>query len=230
MSRLAATALLALSILGLAATQDAKPARVGLPYMLPTCVISGETLGDDAVVVILEGQKKAGDNGREIKFCCAGCAGQFRSNPAEYLSKINAEMVKQQLAWYPPVNCPVMTDESMPAADGPDAGEAKNVIWQNRLVRLCCSKCLRRFNAEPDKYLAALDAMIIAQGSKNYPMTTCPVSGEPLGDKPVDVVAANRLVKVCCKGCVRGVEKDPMKYAAMVAEASKKAAAAPSSN
>ncbi len=66
MPRIAATALLALSILGLAAAQDAKPARVGLPYMLPTCVISGETLGDDAVVVILEGQKRAGDNGREI--------------------------------------------------------------------------------------------------------------------------------------------------------------------
>lgn len=225
MPRLAATALLAVSILGLVAAQDAKPARVGLPYMLPTCVVSGEALGDDAVVVIVEGQKKAGDNGREIKFCCAGCAGQFRSNPSEYLSKINAEMVKQQLAWYPPVHCPVMTDEAMPAADSPEAAEVKNVIWQNRLVRLCCSKCVRRFNAEPAKYLKTLDEMIIAQGSKNYPMTTCPISGKPLGEKPIDVVAANRLVKVCCPGCVGAVEKDPMKYATMVAEASKKAAA-----
>lgn len=225
MPRIATAALLTLSLLGLAAAQEATPSRVGLPYMLPNCVVSGEPLGEDAVVVIVEGQKKAGDNGREIKFCCAGCAGQFRSNPSEYLSKINAEMVKQQLAWYPPVNCPVMTDESMPAADGPDAGESKHVIWQNRLVRLCCSKCVRRFNADPEKYLKTLDEMIIAQGSKNYPMTTCPISGKPLGDKPVDVVAANRLVKVCCPGCVGGVQKDPMKYATMVAEASKKAAA-----
>ncbi len=226
MPRLATTALLALSLLGLAAAQDAKPARVGLPYMLPNCVVSGEPLGEDAVVVIVEGQKKAGDNGREIKFCCAGCAGQFRSNPSEYLSKINAEMVKQQLAWYPPVNCPVMPDEALPAPGSPGDDEVKNVIWQNRLVRLCCSKCVRRFNNDPEKYLAALDAMIIAQGSKNYPMTTCPISGKPLGEKPVDVVAANRLVKVCCPGCVGGVQKDPMKYAAMVAEASKKSAAA----
>ena len=64
MPRIAATALLALSLLGLAAAQDAKPARVGLPYMLPNCVVSGEPLGDDPVVVIVEGQKKAGDNAR----------------------------------------------------------------------------------------------------------------------------------------------------------------------
>ncbi len=226
MNRIVATAVLALSIVGLAASaQEAKAPRKGLPYMLPTCCISGEPLGDDAVVVILEGQKKPGDNGRELKFCCATCAGMFRSNPLEYLSKINAEMVKQQLAWYPNIHCPVMTDEALPAAGGPDAGEAKNIIYANRLVRLCCGKCVRKFNADPEKYLKTLDEMIVAECSKNYPLTTCPVSGKPLPEKPATVIADNQLVKLCCPGCAGAVEKDPAKYAAMVVEAAKQAKA-----
>lgn len=54
-----------------------------------------------------------------------------------------------------------------------------------------------------------------------YPLTTCVVSDEPLGDmgKPIDYIhkeegKPDRLVKFCCKMCVGKFKKDPAKYLA----------------
>ncbi len=41
-----------------------------------------------------------------------------------------------------------------------------------------------------------------------YPLTTCAVSGEPLPKESIDTVIDGRLVRVCCKDCVAGAEKD----------------------
>lgn len=55
----------------------------------------------------------------------------------------------------------------------------------------------------------------------SYPLTTCVVSGEALGEMgaPVDYVykeegKPDRLVKFCCKMCVGKFKKDPAKYLA----------------
>lgn len=52
-----------------------------------------------------------------------------------------------------------------------------------------------------------------------YPLTTCVVSGETLGEMgaPVDYVykedgKPDRLVKFCCKMCMPKFKKDPAKY------------------
>jgi hypothetical protein len=52
-----------------------------------------------------------------------------------------------------------------------------------------------------------------------YPMTTCIVSGDKLGEmgSPVDYVykqpgKPDRLVRFCCKDCIADFEKDPVKY------------------
>lgn len=36
--------------------------------------------------------------------------------------------------------------------------KAVNVLYGTRLVRVCCQGCARKFNADPEKYLAILDA------------------------------------------------------------------------
>lgn len=65
-----------------------------------------------------------------------------------------------------------------------------------------------------------------------YPLTTCVVSGEPLGEmgEPIDYIykqegKPDRLVKFCCKMCVSKFKKDPAKYLAKLdaAEAAKPA-------
>ena len=66
-------------------------------------------------------------------------------------------------------------------------------------------------------------------GSKaSYPLETCVVSGDKLdgGDmgEPIDYIhkedgKPDRLVRLCCKGCVRDFKKDPAKYLKKIDEA-----------
>jgi hypothetical protein len=61
-----------------------------------------------------------------------------------------------------------------------------------------------------------------------YPMTTCVVSGDKLDDNsmggPIDYVyqakgQPDRLIRFCCKDCVKDFEKEPAKYLAKLDEA-----------
>lgn len=57
-------------------------------------------------------------------------------------------------------------------------------------------------------------------------LTTCPVSGEKLGEmgKPLTFVYKDQEVKLCCKGCKKDFDKDPEKYLKVIraADAEKK--------
>jgi hypothetical protein len=58
----------------------------------------------------------------------------------------------------------------------------------------------------------------------SYPLTTCVVSGEKLGEhgKPVKVTADGTDVWLCCKSCKKDFEKDTPKYVKMVKDAAPK--------
>ncbi|MDP3849386.1 MAG: hypothetical protein Q8Q59_02700 [Luteolibacter sp.] len=49
---------------------------------------------------------------------------------------------------------------------------------------------------------------------KPYPLDTCIVSDEKLGEmgKPVVFVHQGREIKLCCKDCRKDFDKDPAKY------------------
>lgn len=90
---------------------------------------------------------------------------------------------------------------------------------EGREVRFCCKGCIGKFKKDPDKYLKTADAEIIKQQLPHYPFVTCIVmDDEPLGSEdmgePVNRVYKNRLVRFCCKGCVRKFKKDPAAYIA----------------
>ncbi len=53
-----------------------------------------------------------------------------------------------------------------------------------------------------------------AAKAKAYPLATCIVSSEKLGEMgdPVSLVQDGQEVKFCCKGCVKAFKKDPAKY------------------
>ena len=76
----------------LAADQPAKgeKAAKAKPYPLDICIVTGEKLRGmgDPDVYIHEGQ--------EIKFCCKGCIGTFKKDPAKYLKKIEEEAKKKK--------------------------------------------------------------------------------------------------------------------------------------
>ncbi len=67
------------------------------------------------------------------------------------------------------------------------------------------------------------DADVIAQQKPGYPLDTCVVLGNKLGEhgEAVDYVYKGRLVRFCCKGCIATFEKEPAKYLAKLDEAAK---------
>lgn len=54
-----------------------------------------------------------------------------------------------------------------------------------------------------------------------YPLTTCVVSGEPLGEDAVTFLAAGRTFKTCCDKCRAKVEKSPVEFAKKLDAAAK---------
>jgi YHS domain-containing protein len=86
--------------------------------------------------------------------------------------------------------------------------------------------------AEPAKPVEpakpATPAAPAVPAKKPYPLTTCLVSDEKLGEmgKPFVYDHKGREVQFCCKNCKKDFLKDPAKYLKILDEAEKKAAPA----
>ena len=67
-----------------------------------------------------------------------------------------------------------------------------------------------------------------AAKAKPYPLKTCVVSGDKIGEmgKPVVLVYEGQEMRFCCKDCVKDFKKDPKKWMKKLAEEQAKAAAA----
>lgn len=175
---------------------------VGDPYPLSICVVAGEPLGDTAVTFDHEG--------REMRFCCEKCLATFKAEPAKYLAAADKKIIEQQKPSYPLTTCFMMPEEELVESDAID------FVYNNRYVRVCCGGCAKKFNRRPAEWFPKLDAAVIAAQKAGYTLETCPVSGAKLGSmgEPVDIVIANRLVRLCCKECVAAARKDPAKVLA----------------
>lgn len=187
------------------ATSDAKVWTE--PYLLNTCAASGRPIdvkGTPTTKII---------DGRELKFCCGGCAAAVAKDPAKWLPKVDKAITARQLAIYPTTTCIVSGEPLM--EDGKDTGVS--MVINNRLFRVCCKMCARKVKADPAKYAAKLDGMATEAQGKAYPLKTCVVaSSNALGDSPKRMVIGGRLVQTCCGGCAKKVMADPAKYVAVV--------------
>ena len=105
----------------------AKAKIVGDPYTLQVCPITGKKVNPTKVVI---------HEGREIRFCCGNCPKKFKANPDKYLEKVDKLIIADQQKLYPLTTCPV---------SGKELGSgAKDVVWNNRLVKFCCGNCLAK--------------------------------------------------------------------------------------
>lgn len=187
--------------------------RVGDPYPLDTCPITGKKLGamGDPVVKVYDG--------REVRFCCSACPEKFEKDKAANLTKLDEKIIKDQSPLYP-VKTSIVTGKDLPE-------KPFEFVYGNRLVRLGAESEKADFLKDPKKNLATLDKAVVEKQSKDYPLKTCVVSKEKLGGdekgmgKPVDMVVAGRLIKLCCKDCKADVEKEPAKFVAAVDAARK---------
>ncbi|RLS46681.1 MAG: TRASH domain-containing protein [Planctomycetota bacterium] len=180
----------------------------GDPYTLGTCPVSGEKLGADAVTTVLTGMSDKSLDGTQVKFCCNKCMASFKSEPSKYVPKMNEAIAKAAPA-YPLKTCIVMSGDQLDA-------DATTFVWQNRVYKFCCPKCVSKFQKDPAKYCASYEKQVSAAQKPTYKATTCPISGKPLGDGAVDVVVSGHLVRTCCPGCVDAVKADPKSAIAKV--------------
>lgn len=115
-------------------------------YPLSTCVVAGGELGSmgDPIDYVY--------GNRLVRFCCASCIKKFEAKPGKYMPKIDKAYADAQRAAYPLNTCVVAAGElgSM--------GDPVEIVAGTQLVRFCCAGCLPKFEANPAKYLATLDA------------------------------------------------------------------------
>jgi len=218
-----AALLLALSSLTLA-FQDAKSANPDLEviakqlpsYPLTQCPVSHEAL--DAMGKPMD----IVHEGRLVRLCCKSCVKEFKKDPAATFKAIDEAVVAQQRDSYPLKTCPVSGEELG------GMGAPIEHVYGTRLVRLCCKSCVKGFQKDPAKVMATIDAALIEQQKKSYPLTTCLVSGETIEGEGVDHLYGTRLVRFCCDKCAAGFDKEPAKYLAALDKAAGKSA--PSKN
>lgn len=197
---------------------DLRPSASDSMYPLDTCPVSGKKLGSMGEPVTQDYK------GREIRFCCKECPAKFEKDPESFLKKVDEKIIQQQLPFYPLDTCLVSKEKL-----GGEMGEPINYVYNNRLVRFCCKSCIGKLQKDPASYLSKLDQAVIEKQKASYPLTTCVVSGEKLGGEmgaSVDYVFANRLVRFCCKDCVKDFRKEPSKYTAKIDAAMKTGAPA----
>lgn len=112
----------------------------------------------------------------------------------------NQGLIDFQLPCYPLDKC-VVSGEKLDA-------KAVNHVIDGRLVRLCCNDCVAGVEKDKAAVFAKIDAAVIEQQLKAYPLTTCPISGEKLGEKAVNYVHGTRLIRACCNDCVAEIKKN----------------------
>jgi YHS domain-containing protein len=86
--------------------------------------------------------------------------------------------------------------------------DAVVVVKDGREFKFCCNDCKGKFESDPAAVIGKADAAILEKEKASYPLDTCVMSGEKLGDKAVDAVINNRLVRFCCADCVGDFKKD----------------------
>jgi len=171
-------------------------------YPLTKCVISGEELDSmgDPINMVVEG--------RLVRICCKGCAKSLKKDPKAAFAAIDKAVVAAQLKSYPLTRC-MVSDEGLDAR-----GKPISYVHGTRLARFCCKGCVRAFKKSPAKFMAQIDEGLIKAQMADYPLNTCLISGEELGADAKSFLYGTRLVRTCCKSCIKAFNKNPAKFVA----------------
>ena len=167
-------------------------------YPMGNCVVSDEPMGGDhgePINVVHEG--------RLFRLCCKMCKKMLAQSPEEYVAKLDAAIIAEQTPYYALETCAISGEP----LDG--MGGAIDTVVGTRLVKVCCKGCIKGVQKNPAEALAKVDAAMMEAQAESYPLETCVISGEPLGSmgEAISTMYGYRLVKVCCKGCIKGVQK-----------------------
>lgn len=86
---------------------------------------------------------------------------------------------------------------------------------------VCCASCVDTVKSNPTKYFVSKPKLEVTEATQADSVAIaaqklCPVMDEPLGGMgtPLKVTGLGRDVFLCCKGCLKFLEKEPQKYLA----------------
>ncbi len=107
-------------------------------------------------------------------------------------------------------HCPVM---------GGKISKNAFVDYKGKRVYFCCPGCDKKFLANADERIAAMEAKGVvfekapeaAKVKAASALPVCPVSNEPIED-PFTFEYEGKTIQLCCKMCLSKFKKDPAKY------------------
>ncbi len=166
--------------------------------------------------------------GNTIGLCCPGCGKQFLA----WNESRKEEFVTLAVAHREPGHDHTEHDAKAPvageAAPGPtypytltdcpvggplgSMGDPVVKVFDNREVRFCCAGCIDEFEANQAKYWGEIDAKIVEQQLMHYPIETCIVTGDKIGDDTINHVHNNRLVRLANAEAAAAFKADPAKH------------------
>lgn len=128
--------------------------------------------------------------------------------PEQTATPIDPSHVDATFGNYPLKVCPV-SGEKLGAMGDPYVYK-----HEGREIRFCCKGCVKDFTKNPARYLAQLDAAVIAQQKASYPLKICLVSLDDLiPEETIDYVANNNMLfRLCCKACKKELENNLRKF------------------
>jgi len=179
-------------------------------YPLTKCVACDGKLGAETVETLCD---------RRLVILCRGeCKAGMEKDKAAWIAKIDAAVVAEQKPAYPLATCPISGEKLG------SKGEPIDVVSGTKLVRLCCEACVPAYEKDVAGALAKVDKAWIEAQVATYPLDTCVISDEKLDSMGgvVDVLYGTKLIRLCCKGCKKAVDKEGPALVAKIEAARKK--------
>ena len=133
------------------------------------------------------------------------------ASPAAASPAPAGETATAKVAWYPLANC-IVSGKRL------DTGSVAFAVG-NRVFRVCCDDCKTTIAKDPELWARQVDAASIQEQLRDYPTTTCLVSGRTLGENATTALHEGTLVRLCCNGCKETFTKDPAPYLRRLATA-----------
>ena len=154
---------------------------------------------------------------RELRFCSDECRAEFEADFAKHVSILDARLIVDQKPLYP-LRTSIVTGKALPE-------EPIDFIWNNRMFRVADESERAKLLEDAEKHLAALDLAVIEAQSPIYGPTKCLVQGDFFDTESIkEIVIGNRMIRLCCRSCVRAVRDNPGQYIKMLDSANREAA------
>jgi hypothetical protein len=180
-------------------------------FYLNRCPLCGTLLGAKGEAI------EVAYDARQLRFCCRSCSERFSAHPGALIVVIDDVLISDQRPFYPTVRSLI---DGRPLGPDPIA-----FIWGNRLFLAADDRDQAAILANPGAAVRTLDRLVVERQRPSYGMPDkCPVQGDILPNEArIDIVVANRMVRVCCGRCAAVVRARPYQYLAMVEYANREA-------